>query len=53
MDISPELFNLVTRFGFNLAIAFIIIKLIRKLTKKEEKTTSSLGKVTLTETLKK
>ena len=28
MEISSELFNLVTRFGFNLTIAFIIIKLI-------------------------
>ena len=28
MELSPELFNLVIRFGFNLSIAFIIIKLI-------------------------
>ena len=28
MEFSPELFNLIIRFGFNLSIAFIIIKLI-------------------------
>ena len=28
MDLSPELLNLIIRFGFNLSIAFIIIKLI-------------------------
>ena len=28
MDFSSELFNLIIRFGFNLSIAFIIIKLI-------------------------
>jgi len=28
MELSPELFNLVIRFGFNLSVAFIIIKLI-------------------------
>ena len=28
MELTPEFFNLVFRFGFNLSIAFIIIKLI-------------------------
>ena len=28
MELAPEFFNLVFRFGFNLSIAFIIIKLI-------------------------
>ena len=28
MEISPELYNLIIRFGFNLFVAFIIIKLI-------------------------
>ena len=28
MELSPEFFNLIFRFGFNLSIAFIIIKLI-------------------------
>ena len=28
MELSPEFFNLIFRFGFNLLIAFIIIKLI-------------------------
>ena len=28
MNLSPELMNLIIRFGFNLSIAFIIIKLI-------------------------
>ena len=30
MDLSSELLNLIIRFGFNLSIAFIIIKLIYK-----------------------
>ena len=28
MELTPEFFNLVFRFGFNLSVAFIIIKLI-------------------------
>ena len=28
MELTPEFFNLIFRFGFNLSIAFIIIKLI-------------------------
>ena len=28
MDLSPELLNLIIRFGFNLLVVFIIVKLI-------------------------